>query len=85
MTAHIYSRKASGWTAGTVKDGEKVTARFELKVFETGSEHGIDGGKISKLYVTRAGAVIASYDRGWDIAPTGDGARIVEAIIKEYN
>lgn len=43
----------------------------EFKHFEQPSEYGINGGKISKLTMKRAGKgapyIIANYDRGWDI------------------
>jgi len=51
--------------------------QFYAKVFDIGSEHGIDGGRVSKLWISRhevmpgyiKKTVIANYDRGWDIRP----------------
>lgn len=43
--------------------------KFSAKVFDVGSEHGIEGGRISKLEVSRNGTVILSYDRGWEQMP----------------
>jgi hypothetical protein len=42
---------------------------FTAKVFDVGSEYGIEGGRISKLQVMHRGTVIISYDRGWEQTP----------------
>ena len=40
---------------------------YWMKQYDEGSEFGIDGGRISKLTLKRNGAVVANYDRGWDV------------------
>ena len=52
------------WKRGTV-DG----FTYEAKVYDEGSEFGIDGGRISKLTVYTGCGVGANYDRGWDMEP----------------
>jgi hypothetical protein len=42
---------------------------FDAKVFDVGSEYGIEGGRISKLKVTHKGTEIMNYDRGWEQTP----------------
>ena len=59
-----------------------------MKHFEKGSEWGIDGGKISKLWVKdiETGNVIINYDRGWDIKPKSQAAKeIYDSIIDAHN
>ena len=45
------------WISGTIGD-----ARFSAKVYDLGSDYGINGGRVSKLWIRG----VASYDRGWD-------------------
>lgn len=60
---------------GTWVDGLVNSQRFQALVFDTGSEHGIGEGRISKLWVrAENGDILISYDRGWDIR-----ARLPEA------
>ena len=60
--------------------------RYEAKVYDGGSEFGIDGGRISKLRVTRNGIEIVWYERGWLIRPVdGEDLQILEHILKKYN
>ena len=72
--------------AGKWAKGEINGYKFEVKHFEQGSEWGIDGGRISKLRVTKGGIEVASYDRGWDVLPATDEDReITSEIIGRYN
>ena len=61
------------WKEGTIgipqKDGGYKAVHYWIKVYEEGSQFGINGGKISKLMLKLNGEVIANYDRGWDIEP----------------
>ena len=60
--------------------------KYQVKVYEVGSEFGIDGGKISKAWISLGGKAVVNYDRGWDIEPVDEGAEIALAIlIKEHN
>lgn len=61
-----------------------------IKCFdEPSSEYGIDGGRISKLWIknTATDTVVANYDRGWDVRPKGDKnlMKFYDRIIKEFN
>lgn len=44
--------------------------RYEAQVFDEPSRHGIAGGRISRLRLWRGSALVANFDRGWDIRPT---------------
>jgi bifunctional DNA-binding transcriptional regulator/antitoxin component of YhaV-PrlF toxin-antitoxin module len=59
----------------------------KLKVYEVRSEFGINEGRISKLYIKRKadGAVMASYDRGWDVEPAEEIKDLYEEILKAFN
>lgn len=50
---------------------ENQNVSYSMKVFEEPSKYGINGGRISKLTLKANKRVIANYDRGWDIMPTG--------------
>ena len=77
------------WKEGTIgiPAGGKYTAcKYWAKVYETGSEYGIDGGRISKLRITIDDRTVCNYERGWDIRPTCPEAETALAIlIKEFN
>lgn len=58
----------------------------EIKHYEESSEFGINGGRISKLYISSNKKAVCNYDRGWDIRPETDDAQAVyEEILKKYN
>ena len=46
---------------------------YWVKHYEEGSEFGINGGRISKLQITRDGQTVVNYDRGWDTKPASAG------------
>lgn len=53
-------------------DGKITTMKgyeFQAKMYDEPSQHGIDGGKISKLDVRKDGELVMRYDRGWDKDP----------------
>lgn len=59
---------SSNWVEGHITRSPKYT--FEAKVFDVGSEYGIDRGRVSKLNVYHKGTMIIEYDRGsWDRKP----------------
>lgn len=69
------------WSTGEIRG-----CKFEVKHYGQGSKFGIDGGRISKLWVTKDGIEIASYDRGWDVLPaTSEAQEITSEIIQRYN
>lgn len=56
------------------KDGVFKGLTWSAKIFNEGSECGINGGRVSKLWVSNGGEignrkVYLNYDRGWDIEP----------------
>ena len=76
------------WREGTIgvtiKDEKRAKiVHYWAKVYEEGSEYGINEGRISKLEVKVDGKTIIRYDRGWDIEPEEDDevAKIALAII----
>lgn len=50
-------------------DGTIDGHHFSAKHYDEGSKFGIDGGRTSKLTITKDQHVIAHYDRGWDMEP----------------
>lgn len=59
---------------------------YWAKHYENGSEFGIDGGRISKLQISRDGQTVASYERGWDIEPkTAEDKAFLAKLVKAYN
>ena len=59
---------------------------YWAKVYDTGSEWGIDGGRVSKLMLKRDGEIVCNYDRGWDIQPSDPGTQLaMEILLHEYN
>ena len=60
--------------------------RYWAKVYDEGSEYGIDGGRVSKLMIKEGDKIVVNYDRGWDIKPTDEYAQLaMEIILHEYN
>ena len=73
------------WKEGSLKINESVF-HYWMKVYEEGSQFGIDGGKVSKLMLKRDGKVIANYDRGWDVMPIDSQAEAALALLMtKYN
>ena len=77
------TRTDGNFTAGTCGGYS-----FEIKHFENPSRFGIDGGRISKLWITRTSTygIVAAYDRGWDRLPFFDrDIKATMAIINRFN
>ena len=73
------------WEEGSLRVRSDVF-HYWIKVYDTGSEYGIDGGRISKLMLKRDGKIVANYDRGWDIRPEDKNTKTALAILlKEHN
>ena len=74
-------RKDGRWFVGTLAD-----CTFNALVFQTGSQYGINGGRVSKLTVRRSDnpATVINYDRGWDIEPHTDEDRLILDTLVEY-
>lgn len=64
----------SNWVEGKIEKYD-----FQAKLFDEGSEYGIDGGRVSELAIYDEtvrqekkdflGSCIVHYDRGWDVKP----------------
>ena len=68
----------------TLKSGDVVSVEYLAKVYDSGSEFGINGGRISKLCLKLMnGRTILCYDRGWDVQPTCEAAELALAILLE--
>ena len=66
------------WHEGLIgvpsSDGSIKKVLYQVKVYDEGSEFGIGGGRISKLWLGIDGQRVANYDRGWDLEPTCEEA-----------
>ena len=73
------------WREGSIgvpgSEGGIVSVRYQVKVYDEGSVFGINGGRISKLWLSIDGREVANYDRGWDVRPTRKEAEIALAIL----
>ena len=72
------------WHEGALRVYDK-SYHYWAKVYDTGSQYGIDGGRVSKLTIKRGGEIVANFDRGWDVAPVDEGTQLaMEIILHEY-
>lgn len=75
----VSKERADNWVEFSI-DGFECTA----KVFAEGSDFGIDGGRVSKLGISKNNKTICNYDRGWDIEPrTKAGKEVLRKIVEE--
>lgn len=66
------------WVEGKVENYE-----FGAKLYDEGSEWGIDGGRVSKLTIADENDNwICNYDRGWDIKPEEKDIECYNAVIE---
>lgn len=72
------------WKEGSLKTNESVF-HYWIKVYEEGSQFGIDGGKVSKLMLKRDDTVVCNYDRGWDIEPADPDTQLAVEILLHGN
>jgi hypothetical protein len=71
------------WLEGSVNRYPEYT--FQAKVYDVGSVHGIEQGRISKLQVRRGDRVVMNYERGWDQEPASRRARkVLEEILAAF-
>lgn len=56
------------WKEGAIKINSSWIW-YEVKVYDSPSQFGIDGGRISKLILTRKDEIVCNYDREWIIKP----------------
>lgn len=77
----------NAWQEGTIYIPNSDTVfKFEAKVFDEGSQFGIKGGRVSKLWIKDANnKTVLNYDRGWDVKPTTDEAKTaLNMILKKF-
>ena len=73
------------WREGALKV-KNTSFRYWAKVYDEGSEYGIDGGRVSKLMIKQDSKIVCNYDRGWDVEPTDATAQLaLEILLHEYN
>ena len=68
------------WKEGSLKVNGSIF-HYWIKVYDTGSQYGIEGGRISKLMLKRDGKTVCSYDRGWDIRPAAPDTQLAYEIL----
>lgn len=61
------SKIIDNWIVGIFRD-----YNFEAKVYPIRSEYGINGGRISKLFIKRGQKTLFSYDRGFEHGMSAD-------------
>ena len=80
------------WKQGSI-NVYGVNFLYDAKVYDIGSELGINGGRISKLQVVKDVGenswswdnTIINYDRGWDIKPrTHLEKKVLECVLELY-
>ena len=72
-----------GWREGVIGinvTGETKVARYFIKTTEEETDYGIDGGKIIKLQIKIDGETVVDYERGWEVEPESEPAKIAYAI-----
>lgn len=72
------------WKEGTLKIYNSVF-HYWIKVYETPSRYGVDGGKISKLMITREDMIVCNYDRGLDVKPKDPDTQLALEILLHGN
>lgn len=72
------------WKEGGLKVHSSIY-HYWMKVYEEPSRFGIDGGKVSKLMLTRDDRVVVNYDRGWDIEPSDPDTQLAVEILLHGN
>jgi hypothetical protein len=66
-------------------EGNIGAYHYSAKVFQVGSRFGVNGGRISKLFISGSRGFIAEYDRGWSKRPRSKAAKTaLNAILALY-
>ena len=68
------------WKEGSIRVNGKVF-HYWMKQYESGSQWGIEGGRISKLMLKRGSKIVCNYDRGWDIEPADENTRLATELL----
>lgn len=68
---------------GNWVSGKLDKYQIEIKLFATGSEYGINGGRISKFSICDDKKCVLNYDRGWDKEPKrGPVKKLLDQILQ---
>lgn len=64
-------------------EGKHGKHKIQIKRYIEPSQHGINRGRISKLWIAdQRGSVLANYDRGWDVKPSDpEVKKLVDQIV----
>lgn len=77
--------EGNGWQEGSIGVGKSIF-HYWVKAYETGSEFGIEGGRVSKMMIRRKGEIVCNYDRGWDVKPVDEETETAkEILLHQYN
>lgn len=68
------------WKEGVIKINSSWI-RYEVKAYDSPSQFGIDGGRISKLILIRKGEIVCNYEREWIIKPVDLDAEMALQIL----
>lgn len=64
-------------------EGKVENYKFSAKIFDEGSEFGINEGRVSKLCIAdEKDECIVNYDRGWDIEPEEKDMEYYNAVME---
>jgi hypothetical protein len=85
ITTEPAFQNIGNWIKGKAETENGTTYTFYAKIFDEGSEYGINQGKISKLEIRLGGETIVNYDRGWDIRPTKEVRPVYKHILEKFN
>ena len=67
-------------------NGEINGYQFEVKHYETGSQYGINDGRVSKLTIYKDSRWVYNYDRGLDFDKLDEeGKKVYAQILEQYN
>ena len=68
------------WKEGSLRVNGDIF-HYWMKVYDTGSRFGIDGGRISKLMLKRNDEIVYNYDRGEDITPVDENTTLAVQLL----
>ena len=75
-------RRANKWVEGKATGG--IT--FSAKMFDDGSQYGVNNGRVSKLDIRKDGRIIVNFDRGWDVKPqTAEHKAVYKSVMAALN
>lgn len=79
------TRSYDCWVQGKINLANGNAFEFCAKVYDEGSQYGINKGRVSKLHIRLGRMTIVNYDRGWDVKPAPEYKPIYKALMKKLN